>query len=97
MTSCPLAKPIRNAVIVSWIADVDASKSCAMTGKADRYMSIENGATAVSAASVAMKAGDVPAGGSQDTRTGLSVAQGGIARQPTPQELLADLPVTVAR
>src|SRR5690242_7931177 len=58
MTSCPLAKPIRNAVIVNWIDDVDARSSYAISGNADRYMSIENGATAVAAASTAIKTGD---------------------------------------
>ncbi|GFG53609.1 hypothetical protein MAGR_50500 [Mycolicibacterium agri] len=39
-----------NAVSVSWIADADVPNSSAICGKAGRYMSIDNGATAVSRA-----------------------------------------------
>ena len=37
--------------------DAEALKSCAIRGNADKYMSIENGATALSAVSTAMSAG----------------------------------------
>src|SRR4051812_13793830 len=56
MTSCPPARPIKNAVKLSWIDDGDACRSCAIRGKPDRYMSIENGATALSATNTAISA-----------------------------------------
>src|SRR5215470_3375687 len=79
MTSCPVAKPIRNAVIVSWIDEVDACRSRAIAGNADRYMSIENGATALAAASTAINRGDVA-----DSRCDSSVRQTSMAYQPAP-------------
>jgi hypothetical protein len=43
---------------VSWIDDVEALKSRAISGNPDRYMSIEKGATALSAVSTVIRTGE---------------------------------------
>src|SRR5579859_255779 len=48
MTSCPNAKPTMKVVNVSWIVAALVPNWAAIDGNADRYMSIDNGATAVS-------------------------------------------------